>query len=86
MADKAAKPAEVLGPTTDTITSIYGPRWRTTHHDLDIAIKLSRALRTPPFLPVSYVVRPDGEVRRVQPAKLFVSPEKVRRAVVRAEM
>ncbi|MGO1055652.1 TlpA family protein disulfide reductase [Crossiella sp. CA198] len=39
------------------------------------------ALKVPPALPASYLVRPDGEVRRITQPLLFTSVEQVRRAV-----
>lgn len=39
------------------------------------------ALKLPPALPASYLVRPDGEVRRITQPPLFTSVEQVRTAV-----
>ncbi|MGW5721458.1 TlpA family protein disulfide reductase [Amycolatopsis sp. NPDC003865] len=50
-------------------------------HDTEGTIR--RALQLPAFLPVSYVVLPEGAVRRVDPPTPFRSPEEVRRTVDR---
>ncbi|GDY30724.1 TlpA family protein disulfide reductase [Gandjariella thermophila] len=44
---------------------------------------VGRALRLPSYLPVSYVVRPDGSVEQVRPPTPFGSPDQVRQAVSR---
>ncbi|MFI7676318.1 TlpA family protein disulfide reductase [Actinophytocola sp. NPDC049390] len=50
-------------------------------HDGDGAV--GKALQLPKYLPVSYVVRPDGTVHRVDPPKPFTSTDQVRAAVQR---
>ena len=44
---------------------------------------LQRALRAPPVVPVSYVLRPNGSVEMVSPVRIFRSPDNVGRAVER---
>jgi thiol-disulfide isomerase/thioredoxin len=44
---------------------------------------VQHALRAPPVLPVSYLVRPDGSVYRIVQPLVFSSPDQVRAAVVR---
>ncbi|MPZ66018.1 MAG: redoxin family protein [Pseudonocardiaceae bacterium] len=44
---------------------------------------LQRALQTPPILPVSYVLHPDGSVEMVTPPRVFRTPDEVRQAVDR---
>ncbi|MGW0517936.1 TlpA family protein disulfide reductase [Crossiella sp. NPDC003009] len=39
------------------------------------------ALKLPPVLPATYLVRPDGEIRRITDPLLFTSAEQVRKAV-----
>jgi thiol-disulfide isomerase/thioredoxin len=49
----------------------------------DSAGGVGRALRLPSYLPVSYVLRPDGSARQVEPPTPFDSAEQVRQAVSR---
>jgi hypothetical protein len=49
--------------------------------DTDGAV--TRALRMPPGLPLSYVVRADGSAALVDPPVPFTSPEEVAAAVAR---
>lgn len=44
---------------------------------------LQRALRAPPIVPISYVLRPDGSVEMVNPPRWFRSPDQVVRDVQR---
>lgn len=44
---------------------------------------LQAALRSPPVLPLTYLVSPDGRVQQVNPPEVFRSPGQVRAAVVR---
>jgi thiol-disulfide isomerase/thioredoxin len=45
---------------------------------------VQRALTVPPVLPVSYLLRPDGSVRRITQPLVFSSPAQVRDAVAHA--
>lgn len=44
---------------------------------------MQRALQTPPILPVSYLLQPDGSVELVTPPRVFRTPDEVRQAVDR---
>lgn len=44
---------------------------------------LQRALRTPPVLPVNYLVRPDGSVQRITAPLVFRSPGQIQKTVDR---
>jgi len=44
---------------------------------------LRAALRSPPVLPLTYLVSPDGRVQQVNPPEVFRNPAQVRAAVVR---
>lgn len=44
---------------------------------------LLTALRSPPILPVTYVLRPDGSVSRVNPPVVFRTADEVASAVAR---
>lgn len=44
---------------------------------------LQAALRSPPVLPLTYLVSPDGRVQQVNPPEVFRNPAQVRAAVVR---
>ncbi len=44
---------------------------------------IQRALRTPPVLPVNYLVRPDGSVDRITDPMVFRDPDEIQTAVDR---
>jgi hypothetical protein len=44
---------------------------------------LQAALRSPPVLPLTYLVSPDGRVQQVNPPEVFRTPGQVRAAVAR---
>ncbi|MGW5051413.1 TlpA family protein disulfide reductase [Actinokineospora sp. NPDC004072] len=63
----------------DLLASL-GVRFPSVH---DGAGAVGKALQLPKYLPVSYVVRPDGTAHRVDPPTPFASPDQVRAAVQR---
>jgi thiol-disulfide isomerase/thioredoxin len=73
--DVQDRPADAL-----TLLADLGTRYPTLT-DPDGA--LQRTLHTPPFLPVSYVLRADGSVEMVSPPRVFRSADEVSRAVER---
>jgi thiol-disulfide isomerase/thioredoxin len=73
--DVRDQPASALGLLAD-----LGVRYPSVT-DPDGAVQ--HALRAPPVLPVSYLVRPDGSVYRITRPLVFSSPDQVRAAVVR---
>jgi hypothetical protein len=50
---------------------------------VDTSGELWRTLRVPAAIPVSYLLRPDGTVRRVEPLAPFRTPDEVALAVRR---
>jgi thiol-disulfide isomerase/thioredoxin len=69
------QPASALGLLADL--GVHYP----SVTDPDGAVQ--HALRAPPVLPVSYLVRPDGSVYRITRPLVFSSPDQVRAAVAR---